>query len=53
VSGVAARGVWGGPERAGQASGGVGAASGVREDIRDQALKRKITEFHAQFAPLA
>lgn len=31
----------------------VGAAFGVLEDIRDQALKRKITEFHAQFAPLA
>ncbi len=30
----------------------VGAAFGVLEDILDQALKRKITEFHAQFAPL-
>lgn len=31
----------------------VGAAFGVLEDIQDQALKRKIAEFHAQFNPLA
>ena len=31
----------------------VGAAFGVLEDIRDQALKRKITEVHAQCPPLA
>lgn len=30
----------------------VGAAFGVLEDLRDHALKRKIAEFHAQFAPL-
>lgn len=30
----------------------VGGALGALEDIRDQALKRKIAEFHAQFAPL-
>lgn len=29
----------------------VGAAFGAFEDLKDQALKRKITEFHAEFAP--
>lgn len=30
----------------------VGAAFGSLEDLKDQALKRKITEFHAEFSPL-
>lgn len=30
----------------------VGAAFGTLEDLKDQALKRKIAEFHAEFAPL-
>lgn len=30
----------------------VGAAFGALEDLRDQALKRKIAEFQAKFAPL-
>lgn len=30
----------------------LGAAFGVLEDLRDQSLRRKIAEFHAQFSPL-